>query len=132
MSLEITASQQFCHFNHKCGGRRDVLVRDQCPLITRRMSHNNAPCEQGGLLLKSSGQSPSMCTSQLRHGEQRDACIEPLLAYCRAGLLRPLGWLIKSEFITSARLTGRDACKINTRRLQHPSCSFPTAPKYHH
>lgn len=110
--------QQFSHFKHKCGGRRDVLVRDrcECPAIAGWMGHNILPCEQAGLLFKSSGQSPSMCTSLLRHGEQRDACREPLLAYCRGGLLRPLGWLIKSQIITYVRLTGREECKINTRR----------------
>lgn len=46
-------------------------------------------CEQAGRLFKSTEQSPLMCTSLLRHDEQRDACVEPRLAYCGAGLLKP-------------------------------------------
>lgn len=81
--------QQFPHSKNQCRGRLDVLGRDQRPAVTGWMGHNVATCEQAGLLFKWSGQSPSMCTSPLRHGEQRDACVEPLLAYCRAGLRGP-------------------------------------------
>lgn len=70
---------------------------------------------EAGLLFKSSGQSHSMCTSPLRHGEQWDACTRPLLAYCGAGLSRPLGCLIKSETITFSGLSGRVACKKKKR-----------------
>ena len=84
-----------------------------------------------GLLFKSSGRSHSMCTSPLRHGEQWDACTRPLPAHCRAGLLRPLGCLIKSETITFSRLSGKDACK-EKKKLHHQSYSSPTALKYHH
>lgn len=53
-----------------------------------------------GRCLNQAGGHNSMCTSPLRHGEQWDACTRPLLAYCRAGPLRPLGCLIKSTTIT--------------------------------
>lgn len=134
---DVTAltHQQLSHFKHKCGGRHDVLVRDQCPVVTGWMGHNIAPCEQAGLLFKSSGQSPSMCTSLLGHGGQRDGCIEPLLAYCRAGLLRSprLANQIWNHHICEAY---RQGCMQNkfkeTRRLQHPSYSSSTTLKYHH
>lgn len=138
-SLTALVHHWFSHSKHKCDGRPDVCGRDQCPVVTGWMGHNIAlsertPTSRAGLLFKSSGRSHSMCTSPLRHGEQWDACTRPLLAYCRAGLLRPLGCLIKSETITFAGLSGRDACKkkkIN-KRLQHQSYPSPTALKYHH
>ena len=93
---------------------------------------------KAGLLFKSSGRSHSMCTSPLRHGEQWDACTRPLLAHCRAGLLRPLGCLIKSETITFAKLSGKDACKGKKKTKKKNYITDHTPPplllnfKYHH
>lgn len=115
-SLTALVHHRFSHSKHKCGGKlRRIWQR---PMSTGSWMNGPQYCTEwvhshieAGLLFKSSGRSHSMCTSPLRHGEQWDACTRPLLAYCGAGLLRPLGCLIKSETITFAELSGKDACR---------------------
>lgn len=86
---------------------------------------------EAALLFKSNGRSHSMCTSPLRHGEQWDACTRPLPAHCRAGPLRPLGCLIKSETITFTRLSSREACMHACMQKKKKKVNFTNHPLPH-
>lgn len=129
-SLTALIRHRFSHSEHKCGGKlRRIWQR---PMSSGSWMNGPQYCTEwvhshieAGLLFKSSGRSHSMCTSPLRHGEQWDACTRPLLAYCRAGLLRPLGCLIKSETITFAGLSGKDACKKKKEKTRSPIIFLP-------